>query len=98
MPLAGDKSRMDAPSYPFSQKTSVACARISARRRSYRVAGTAAERCRRAETRDAVEGLAIYDGRNELFERSFELKYMPNVIAVTSPRNYRDFLSLPAAS
>ena len=33
-PTPGDKSRIEAPSYPFSQNTSVACARISARRRS----------------------------------------------------------------
>src|SRR5580700_10239098 len=36
MPLARERSRMDAPSYPFLQKTSAAWARISASRRAKR--------------------------------------------------------------
>src|SRR5579864_2637901 len=57
MPLARERSRMEAPSYPFLQKTSVAWARISARRRSKRVACETAG-CRR-DIRVAVEGLPI---------------------------------------
>src|ERR1700689_4571375 len=60
MPLARERSRIDAPSSPFLQKTSVAWVRISANRRSKRVAGAGAARGRRAtETRAAVDGLPI---------------------------------------
>src|SRR5271169_1516873 len=59
MPLARERSRIEAPSYPFSQKTSVAWARISASRLSKRVAGAGAARCRRTETLVAVDGLPI---------------------------------------
>src|SRR5882724_8483250 len=38
MPLERERSRMEAPSYPFSQKTWVAWVRILAKRRSKRVA------------------------------------------------------------
>src|SRR5215469_3022909 len=37
MPVARERSRMEAPSYPFSQKMWLACARTSASRRSNRV-------------------------------------------------------------
>src|SRR5215472_14430518 len=37
MPVARERSRMEAPSYPFSQKIWLACARTSASRRSNRV-------------------------------------------------------------
>src|SRR6267142_5562807 len=37
MPVARDRSRIDAPSYPFSQKMRAACFNTSARRRSKRV-------------------------------------------------------------
>src|SRR5271169_1750339 len=40
MPEARERSRMEAPSYPLSQKTSVAWERISPRRRSKRDSGT----------------------------------------------------------
>src|SRR5271156_2612527 len=63
MPLARERSRIEAPSYPFLQKTSVAWLRICASRRSKRVAGTGVARCRRAGTRVAVEGLAIIPER-----------------------------------
>ena len=59
MPLARERSRIEAPSYPFLQKTSVAWVRISAKRWSKRVGAEGAARCLRAETRAAVEGLAI---------------------------------------
>src|ERR1700722_7557437 len=39
MPVARDRSRMDAPSYPLTQKTSVAWSRMCPRRRSKRGTG-----------------------------------------------------------
>src|SRR5271169_1654436 len=74
MPLARERSRIEAPSYPFLQKTSVAWVSISASRRSKRVAGAGAgaARCRRAETRAAVDGLPIVFERRAIGERSFE--------------------------
>src|ERR1700684_2811578 len=93
MPLARERSRIEAPSYPFLQKTSVAWVRISANRRSKRVAGTGTARSRRVETRAAVDGLPIRPARlgadsnvrSKLSIRECRLDHKPGIFPELNP-------------
>src|ERR1700733_11908108 len=86
---------MEAPSYPFSQKTFVAWMRISDNRRSKRVAGCAKARGRREETRLAVEGLAKSPNQPHSNVRSDPVN--GNTIYIVSRVGFAGFPSEPVS-